>query len=150
MTNQQKIAQAKEKIKELKSLIESLEKEEEGGVWVPEEGDEYWVVENAGVITWHSWDNDEIDQDYLSVGNVFKTEEEAQMHKLRLQSMAQRGKMPKQGEEIWCWEFILGRPTSWTFSGRFVADYWIGNVKKTKEECEAWYEKFGKAWEEDK
>jgi hypothetical protein len=62
----------------------------------PQKGDEYWCVDGSWVdsITWRG---DDYDKAGFSVGNCFKTKEEAELHKLRLQSMAKRW-LPKYGE----------------------------------------------------
>ena len=42
-----------------------------------EVGDTYWFIDSCGYIWINFWKNDEADQYRLSIGNVFKTEEEA-------------------------------------------------------------------------
>ena len=54
--------------------------EESYGQWVPDIGQDYWDVNVLGSIRKWYWKNDELDLQALALGNIFKTEEEAQSH----------------------------------------------------------------------
>ena len=137
--------QALEKIKELEEII-SKEDEKEAGRFKPKVGERYFTVCDGIVEEWY-WTNDGIDRRYLESNNCFKTKEEVEMHKLRLESMAQRGPMPKEGKMFWFWNFYKNTSDSIYFNFAYLPDWWIGSVKKTEEEVEVWFDKFGKAWE---
>lgn len=132
--------EALEKIEELKKFIE----QEEDGAWKPEIDDEYWYVSSSGNISQEIWDDVEFDNRCLEMGNVFKTEEEAQAHKMRLMSMAKRGKMPEEGDAHWYWSIGANKALSdcWNFHSVDYAYYWIGNIHKTKEAAEKWGKEF--------
>ena len=54
------------------------EKSEEPKAWKPENGENYWYVDDAGEIIETSWDNYRSDQLYYNLGNCFPTEERAE------------------------------------------------------------------------
>lgn len=85
----------------------------------------------------------------VGMGNVYRTKEEAELHRLRLESMAQRGEMPERNTDIWFWSFEHNRP----FSSRevehppcYIPYWWIGCTKKTREEVQEWADKYLEAW----
>jgi len=51
----------------------------------PQIGDNYWIIEDDGGIDSFSFDNDDIDDKYLEIGNLYATEElaEKQVEKLK-------------------------------------------------------------------
>lgn len=51
---------------------------EKSKVWKPQKGERYWYICHAGNIVDDTNDNTKIDEDRFSIGNCFKTEEEAQ------------------------------------------------------------------------
>ncbi len=62
-----------EQIKELQAqLAEPVNKR-----WKPEIGERYFILDSSGTGN-HIWDNDSVDNYHLSIGNVFKTKEEAE------------------------------------------------------------------------
>lgn len=130
--------EALEKIEELKKFIE-----QEDLVWKPEAGEDYLVVHPEGNTGRSSWCNDSYDKGRLEMGNVFKTEEEAQAHKMRLLSMAQRGKPPEKDERYWfCVSDGTAQTSTWAGWTTEYALYWIGNIHKTKEAAEKWGKEF--------
>lgn len=42
--------------------------------WVPEIGEKYWRVDSMGKVYDNRWDNYEVDNAYLAVGNCYRTE----------------------------------------------------------------------------
>lgn len=48
--------------------------------WMPECGDSYFYVDGHCDVEALEWENDDLDKALLSVGNVFRTEEEAYEH----------------------------------------------------------------------
>ncbi|MBK0347874.1 hypothetical protein JDW15_04345 [Aerococcaceae bacterium zg-ZJ1578] len=68
----------KQELIELKAKMEQLEKalEEANDEW--SDGDTYYVIESDGRVVENRWDNDFVDKNRLSIGNVFKTKEEAE------------------------------------------------------------------------
>ena len=88
----------------LKALKAEVQREDE----FPQFGDDYWYVDSdAEVMDTASYDG-EYDQDRLSIGNVFKTKEQAQfvVEKLKVEAELRKYSRPfKEGEnENW---FIL-------------------------------------------
>lgn len=52
--------------------------------WVPEKGDDYWLINSEGTIVSSYYENDSTDEFRLSVGNIYKTKEEAEAYKHKL------------------------------------------------------------------
>lgn len=60
------------------TLAEDWEVVEESKVWKPKAGEKYWYICHANNIVDDTNDNSKTDEDRFSIGNCFKTEEEAQ------------------------------------------------------------------------
>ncbi|WP_276905100.1 hypothetical protein [Faecalibaculum rodentium] len=58
---------------------------EEKGPWKPKNEEFYYTITNTGDMTTLCWDDDSIDKFRLEIGNVFRTEAEANraLHRLR-------------------------------------------------------------------
>lgn len=65
------LAGVKEKIEGLKNEVNS------GGVFKPDDGQEYWLITGSGGVRDDFWGDYAIDYDYYSIGNCFPTEEAA-------------------------------------------------------------------------
>ncbi|MBK0348210.1 hypothetical protein JDW15_06125 [Aerococcaceae bacterium zg-ZJ1578] len=69
----------KQELAELKNKIAQLEKALDDSEDVElSDGDSYYVIESDGRVVENRWDNDFVDKNRLSIGNVFKTKEEAE------------------------------------------------------------------------
>jgi len=114
----------------------------------PRNGDMYWYVTSSGYINANRWSS-HIEDTHRKECGIFSTKEEAQAEKMRRESMAQRGKMPEEGSKFWYWDFVNNKPDTSTalFYPFYYSDYWIGSVKKTKEECAEWGRKYAKYFE---
>jgi len=64
-----------------KKLIEALEDD----TW-PKKGDEYFII-NRNTVDGYIWGDDSIDQGYLSIGNIFRTKQEAEKHLTYLKAL---------------------------------------------------------------
>lgn len=77
-----KVMTIEEKINKLQAELDQLKAEARKEVkewnWVPEAGDQYFVV--GPTVTNLMWDNDRIDENYQTIGNYFKTQEEAEQY----------------------------------------------------------------------
>lgn len=73
-----KIEELEMKIQELSEEIERLKAEKENEPWKPKVGDCYWYVDNDGYIHETEWAHFGIHRRRYLIGNVFKTEEEAE------------------------------------------------------------------------
>jgi hypothetical protein len=67
--------EALEQIERLKQFIEEQDKPK---VWKPEEGEKYYFVHRDGSVLYYGWKGDEIDINYYSMGNCYKTRAEAE------------------------------------------------------------------------
>lgn len=90
MSLQEEIKKINEKIEALNKDIQSLMSELDAGVEneFPQFGDDYWYVDSdAEVMDTASYDG-EYDQGRLSIGNIFRTKEEADfaVEKLRVEA----------------------------------------------------------------
>lgn len=75
-----------EEIEKLLSLIEKAKKPK-SKVWKPEEGQLYWLI--TGTVTCYNWDGSQTDHNLFSIGNCFKTKEEAENAAERLKIRAE-------------------------------------------------------------
>lgn len=66
------LTEVKEKVKELKNSID------DGGVFKPEDGQEYWRISGSGDVYRNTWNNDLIDHSYYAIGNCSPTKQSAE------------------------------------------------------------------------
>jgi len=138
--------QALKKIEELKKFIENEEKQER---FMPEVGGNYYgVYADGGIINTET----SFDKGSYKMGNMFKTKEQAKLHKLRLESMANKW-LPENEGVYFCYDFADDSDIE-PYRDYFdvtalsdIANYHMGNCHKTKEDAEAWGKKYSKAWE---
>ena len=57
--------------------------------WEPEIGEEYWTVSRRHSVMFYKWEGNHIDRIESSMGNVFKTKEEAEHHHDKLNFLAE-------------------------------------------------------------
>ena len=123
----------------------------EDEMWKPEEEETFFYLDPTGRIKENElYEGDSMPEnaDILKMGNVFKTKEEAEKYKLRLQSMAYKPYLPKDGEEYWFVDaYISVDSMPWGHNSFDFTYYLLGRIRKTKEECEEWIKKFSSAWE---
>ena len=84
-----KIEELENKIKELSDEIEKLKVEKNNEPWKPENGDKYWLISHNGYVVQVRWMGDEAEDDIYAIGNVFKTQEEAELRAERLKVEAE-------------------------------------------------------------
>ena len=77
------------KITELSEEIERLKAEKENEPWKPKDGEEYWFIYHSGAILSISWYGEPVDQKRYAIGNVFKSEEEAEFRAEQLKVEAE-------------------------------------------------------------
>lgn len=84
-----------EKLKaEFHTLEEKIKAYEEGlnsqntRQWIPEKEEMYWCMDNNGWAFSSPWEDHTLDKDRLEIGNVFKTEKEAEFEVERLKILA--------------------------------------------------------------
>lgn len=81
--NDKEIELTEEQIKILKEEVNSEKK----GLWKPEHGEKYASINDDGRVGLCSWLNDSIDRRRYSIGNVYKTIEDAQAHVDKLKAI---------------------------------------------------------------
>ena len=75
-----KRSEYEQKMSDLQNQIEELKKveiEEDDKVWKPKRGDDYFYIAGRGCVEDDSWQNWSEDNERYSIGNCFKTYEEA-------------------------------------------------------------------------
>ena len=95
-----------EELKVLKQRIAELEELAKEEQEFPQAGDMYWYIDNDGEVMEMEWQGNEYDQGRLSIGNVFKTKEEAEFaaEKLRVETELRKFSRPfKYGD----WNFEI-------------------------------------------
>lgn len=75
---EQQLQEQQDKLNNLQSEIEKLKLAEQGNQWVPEYKDLYYFVSNIGRAMEDTWVGNEVDTDRRSIGNLFRTEKEAE------------------------------------------------------------------------
>lgn len=90
---------AQDEIKELKQRIDELEQQVREEQRFPQVEDDYWCVNNDTEVSEIVWYGDNYDQGRLSIGNVFKTEEEAEFVVEKLKVEAELRKFSRPFEE---------------------------------------------------
>lgn len=78
-----------EKIKTLKAEAQ-LEDE------FPQVGDMYWLIEDSTEVSRYVWEGDDFDNQHLPIGNVFRTQEQAQfaVEKLKVEAELRKFSRP--------------------------------------------------------
>lgn len=142
MTN---LTDLKQGYEELGKTIAQMEAQEAEADW-PKYGDNYYYVDTDGEVEETTFGaHNSYDFGRKSTGNTFRTEHEAELHKLRLQSMAERW-LPEDNVVYW----YAGTGGTLTVIhpplGVALANYWIGNCHKSEADAKVWYEKYGEAW----
>lgn len=98
-----KIEELEEQLEELRAKVNELEQAlslAKLAEW-PQEGDRYWFVTSDGVVSSDLWDNDSTDAGRAEIGNVFRTEEEADFEVQRLRVIAELKKFAMSREEVY-------------------------------------------------
>ena len=88
---EKKIKELEEKQAELQKLINELKQdkiEEPKKRWEPEIDEEYHFVNDCGFVSVSHWENDVTDNCRYSNGNIFKTEQEAEEYRKKLEIQA--------------------------------------------------------------
>lgn len=67
---------SKEEREQLLGLVEKAKRPKK--IWKPEYGDWYWYISSDGQVDNCEWENDRIDRGRYSMGNCFRTREEAE------------------------------------------------------------------------
>lgn len=98
----------KNELKEIKERLEKLEaaniEEPQTKRWKPEIGDEYWAHSINGVVSNLNWRNDVVDKWNYLIGNCFKTEDEAEEYKKKIEYTAQYKNYIEDHNEPIDWE----------------------------------------------
>src|SRR5574344_2414531 len=96
-----KLEELENKLKELSEEIEQLKTEKENAVWKPKDGDKYWYISHSGWILTTVWHGDRLDKSRYSLGNVFKTEGEAEfrVEQLKVEAELRRFARPFDEDE---------------------------------------------------
>jgi hypothetical protein len=146
---QQEATELREQAERLEQRIKELPEAE--GRWKPSQSEKYYYVSSDGGLgTTSFYDKYPSDVGQYALGNCFKTPEEAELHKLRLESMANRSFAPSAGQYYWTWAFNVGRAKRWCSDNGVKQNaglYSMGNLHPTEEAAQAWHDKYGKAWE---
>jgi len=85
-----------EELKALKERIAELEEQAKKEDGFPQKDDTYWYINSYGVVSDETWENHLTDTDMFKIGNVFKTEEQAEFaaEKLRVETELRKFSRP--------------------------------------------------------
>jgi len=123
--------------------------EEKQKRFMPVIGCEYHYLSSEGEIETTTFTNTFFHKGCYATGNMFETEEEAGLHSIRLQSMAEKY-LPEVGEKYFCYDHEDGKVYPQTFRVNnmgAVGNYHMGNCHKTEEQAEEWGRTKSKAFE---
>ena len=123
--------------------------EEKQKRFMPVIGCEYHYLSSEGEIETTTFTNTFFHKGCYATGNMFETEEEAGLHSIRLQSMAEKY-LPKDGEEYFYYNIGVREVHFNKFDRNNVEDignYHIGNCHDTREQAEEWGRTKSKAFE---
>ena len=100
MSTKQELQQKAEKLQaELDALKVTIEgMEEESGVWKPEYGEKYSLVE-GWVVTYFVWEDDENDHEIFNTCQLYKTKEEAE-DELRAKKLIRKAQIHQGGHKF--------------------------------------------------
>ena len=91
-------------INSLKQRITELEQQAKREQEFPQYGNTYWCINAYGGVSKEIWDGYDIEKDMLEIGNVFRTEQEAEfaVEKLKVEAELRKYSRPfKKGEQNW-------------------------------------------------
>ena len=93
-----------DELKALKERIAELEGQVKGEQKFPQNGDDYWYVDDDAEVMGTVWYGDDSDQCRVSIDNVFKTEEEAEfvVEKLKVEADLRKFSNSWNLEKIQC------------------------------------------------
>lgn len=76
---EQQLQEQQSKLTDLQAEIEKLKQaEQNGNQWEPKDNETYWLINSSGEIVHNYWKDYSFERFRLSIGNVFRTEEEAE------------------------------------------------------------------------
>lgn len=114
---EQVMTMLEEKMAEIEGLLDKLKRKEVPPVWRPEDGAHYWTSAHTYGLTEYRWDGegDAIDLHYLSLGDVYRTEEEAQnaLRAMKLVETIRRERKLANGDWEWPDEYVEGWVIGW-------------------------------------
>lgn len=108
MTEQER----KNKIKELEKQIAELkamkieEPQSKLKSWKPNTNEKYWLIRTYGQTDWFYWVDDENDNWHYLTGNCFKTKEEAEEYKKKIEYIARYKNYIEEHSEPLYWNDI--------------------------------------------
>jgi len=109
--------------------------------WQPDESGLFYAVCSDGSISMERWGRHSgFDVSCYKLGNVFRTEQEAQEEVKRRESIANAW-WPERGCTFYRWSFD-GETLYELYNDWFTADAYIGACHPTKEACEAWAKEY--------
>ena len=94
-----KLEELENKIKELSDEIEKLKAEKENEPWKPKCGDNYWAISHTGYVVRVRWMDDDVEDDMYAIGNVFRTNEEAEFRAEQLKVEAELRRFARPFDE---------------------------------------------------
>lgn len=94
------LKEAKEAYAKLAEAIATMEAKQKDATW-PKDGDAYWRINGAGKVQQFRWNNDAEDTGAVSIGNVFRTESDAQKELETRKTIAEFRAQPGRVKFVW-------------------------------------------------
>ena len=136
MTNKElreEVNRLKTALAELGEKVDALPKSVGGGVFKPEDGQDYWSISRDGYVYCGGWGNHRIDHNLYSIGNCFPTQQAA-MDAVRVLKLIQKAR-ESQGEFVPDWDDTIEKKYVLYFGGLegevCVTNYRVLNLATT-------------------
>ena len=141
------------KLDELKSQLSDIQKQidQMEGEW-PKDGEKYFYIGSAGMILDEIWRDDSFNRSSkrTEIGNIFPTLEKAEAELMRRKARANTW-LPEEGEVYYRCDFQNENViVSWDNDTEDWLNYHSGNVHETEVEAEAWWDKYGKYFTQER
>jgi hypothetical protein len=123
-------------------LFRLMQKQEEKQKPWPQVGDEYWIIVSVGNISYRVWGGNDFDLSCQSIGNIFRTEEEAkrelEARKVIAELRAQPGRRTFVGDKgNYCIEYCAKNSSVRCNSWWSIDSGWQQINFDTAEHCDA-------------
>lgn len=104
MNREDKIKELEETINKAQEQIQELKAMKDSKVWKPKENREYWYITEDGVVDTGVWEDFECEKRMYSMGNCYKTEEEAlEALEIKKTDIELRRYAQEHNEKFICW-----------------------------------------------
>lgn len=88
-------------LKVIRKQLEEAEKEQKSRRWKPQDGDGYYFIGDSGNVSFCTWTDHRMDKERHSIGNTFKTGDEAKFERERLRVLVEMREFEESSDRKW-------------------------------------------------